>query len=164
MKEVLFFDIADMGTVIYSNVQRKYFVYRTKEERKLAALKLINAESVVSFNGKHKSRFGSLNYDYKMLKAALGGVEPIFKGDHEDMMDSLCANSNYKAFFSHNLDEVFQKIFHISEEEMIRIHERMDVGINVVILDVFQTFRVWEALHGGLVDEIYPYWYSLISD
>ena len=164
MKEVLFFDIADMGTVIYSNVQRKYFVYRTREERKLAALKLINAESVVSFNGKHKSRFGTLNYDYKMLKAALGGEEPLFKGSHEDMMDSLCENNKYRAFWSQSLGAVYQKVFHISDEEIGRVHEKMDVGINHAIFDVFQTFRVWEAFHSGLVDEVHPYWYSLISD
>ena len=164
MKEILFFDIAGMGTVIYSNIESKYYIYRSKEEKKLAALKLINAESVVSFNGKHKYRFGSLNYDYKMLKAALDDEEPIFKGEHEDMMDSLCQNNKYPAFWSQSLSAVYQKVFHISDEELWRIHERMDVGINHVFFDVFQTFRIWEALHSGLVDEIHPYWYSLISD
>lgn len=164
MEEVLFFDIGDEGTVIFSNTEGNYFIYRSKEERKLAALKLVNAKNVVSFNGKHRYRFGCENYDYKMLKSALDGEEPNFIGDHEDMMDSLCANENYKAFYSHTLDGVFQKIFKISDEEMVRIHHRMDVGINDVVLDAFQTYKVWDALHSGLVDNIYPYWHSFISD
>lgn len=164
MKEVLFFDIGDQGTVIYSNAKGKYYIYRTKEEKKLAALKLINAKYVVSFNGKHRYRFGSENYDYKMLKSALDGEEPIFKGNHEDMLDSLCANSKYSAFFSHKLDMVYQKVFSICDDEMKRIHNRINIGINDIIFDVFQTFRLWEALHHGLVDEIHPYWHSFISE
>jgi hypothetical protein len=164
MKEVLFFDIADMGTVIYSNLENVYYIYRSREEKKLAALKLVNAKYVVSFNGKHKSRFGRTNYDYKMLKAALDDEEPFFQGDHEDMMDSLCGNDKYSAFFSHSLDEVYQKVFNISDGEMSKIHQRTDGVVNSVIFDAFQTFRLWEALHSGLVDEIHPYWHSLISD
>lgn len=164
MKETLFFDIGDQGIVIYSNLTKRYELYSGIEREKLGALRLMEANNVVSFNGKNQYSFGRENYDYRRLKKALGNLEPTFKGEHLDMMEELCTNNRFTAFFSHSLDKVYQKVFKISDMEMDRIHKRMEVGINDIILDVFQTYQLWKCIQDGVIDEIHEYWHEEICE